>query len=316
MNESEFIAALRSLPLHDGARALKDDCAVIEVGAETLVITHDAMAGGTHWLAGQDLADVAWKLVVANLSDLAAKGARPEAVLLGYQLTGDDDDARFLEGLGAALSAYGVELLGGDTIAGKGPQTVALTAIGRATHTPVPSRAGARPGDEVFVAGTIGDAYAGFTLLRDAAQAGEPPSARNALPPSAHQYLRDSFTRPTPMLAEGEQLAGIVTAMMDISDGLLLDASRLAEASGVTLALASASVPFSAQFREWSNHSEDRDRALRWGDDYALLFTAPPGASLPAHCTRIGEIVERGDAALLLDGAAPGAHDHLGYTHG
>ncbi len=306
MNEAEFITALRSLPLHEGARALEDDCAVIEVGSETLVVTHDAMTAGTHWLPSQDLADVAWKLVAANLSDLAAKGARPEGVLLGHQC--GEADERFLEGLDAALRAFRVPLLGGDTIAGDGPRTISMTAIGRATHTPVPSRSGAQSGDGVFVAGTIGDAYAGFRLLRDADQTADRDSAQ--------KYLRDKFTRPSPLLAEGERLAEIVTAMMDVSDGLLLDASRLAQASKVTLSLESEAVPFSPQFREWSSDKAVRDHALRWGDDYALLFTAPPGEGVAAQFTRIGEVIERTHGPLVLDGAVPAPDERLGFIHG
>jgi len=115
MTEADFIAALRLLPLHPGARGLSDDCAVLTIGAETLVITHDMMAEGTHFRPDADMADVAWKLVASNLSDLAAKGAEPVGVLLGHML--GRDDARFLEGLHAALTAFGAPLLGGDTVA-------------------------------------------------------------------------------------------------------------------------------------------------------------------------------------------------------
>lgn len=309
MNESEFIGALRSLPIHDAARGLGDDCAILSIGSETLVITHDAMAQGIHWLPEQDLADVAWKLLAANLSDLAAKGARPEGVLLSYQLAGGDADPRFLDGLDAALRAFEVPLLGGDTIAATGPQTISLTAIGLASHVPVPSRSGARPGDSVFVAGTIGDAYAGFELLKKA-------RANSGSLSDAHDYLRRRFTRPSPMLADGERLAPIVSAMMDVSDGLLLDAARLADASGVTLAIDSDAVPFSSQFREWSADRSDRERAMRWGDDYALLFTAAPADPIAARFARIGKVMPRGENALLIDGVSPGPDEPLGYTHG
>ena len=122
--ESAFIATLRALATHPAARGLNDDCAVIELGSETLILTHDAMAEGVHFLPGQDRADVAWKLVASNLSDLAAKGAEPLGVLLGYQLGGDD--ARFLAGLGEVLTHYNVPLLGGDTISATGAQVLGL----------------------------------------------------------------------------------------------------------------------------------------------------------------------------------------------
>jgi thiamine-monophosphate kinase len=116
-----------------------------------------------------------------------------------------------------------------------------------------------------------------------------------------------AFRRPLACLAEGEVLAPLVTAMMDISDGLLLDASRMAEASGVTLALTSADVPVAVS-------DERRADALRWGEDYELLFTLEPNSEPPVTAWRIGEVRERGEAPLLLDGKAP--EGPLGYEHG
>ncbi|MBA4052588.1 MAG: thiamine-phosphate kinase, partial [Erythrobacter sp.] len=208
------------MPLHPGARGLADDCAVLTLGSETLVITHDMMAEGTHFRADADMADVAWKLVATNLSDLAAKGAEPLGVLVGYML--GRDNARFLEGLREALEAFATPLLGGDTIAAAGPRALGLTAIGRATHVPVPARSGAQAGDGVWITGPVGRAMLGFE--------GDPE-------------LLTAFDRPLPRLAEGRALAPMVSAMMDISDGLLLDAFRLAEASGVTLALDPQAIP-------------------------------------------------------------------------
>jgi thiamine-monophosphate kinase len=257
------------------------------VGGDTLVLTHDAMVEGVHTLPGQDPADIAWKLVSVNLSDLAAKGARPLGVLLGHMLGPDDE--RFLEGLAEALARYDVPLLGGDTSGGGPPRCWGLTAIGRATHRPVPSRAGAKPGDSVWVTGPLGAALAGFEALRD--RTGGDSTA---------------FRRPLACLGEGEALAPRVTAMMDISDGLLLDASRMAEASGVTLALNSADAPIAVA-------ESRRADALRWGEDYELLFALPAGVEPTVSAWRIGEVRERGGAALLVDGEAPAGP--LGYEH-
>jgi thiamine-monophosphate kinase len=269
------------------ARGLADDCAVLEFGGEALVLTHDMIVEGVHTLPGQDPADIAWKLVTTNLSDLAAKGARPLGVLLGHML--GPDDARFLDGLGEVLARHDVPLLGGDTSSGGPPRTWGLTAIGIATHRPVPSRSGARPRDRVWITGPLGAAMAGFEALRDGA--GSDSAA---------------FRRPLACLAEGEALAPQVTAMMDISDGLLLDASRLAEASGVTLALASGDIPIAVP-------EERRSDAFRWGEDYELLFTLPVEAEPPVSAWHIGEVRESGDARLLLDGKAP--RGRLGYEH-
>jgi thiamine-monophosphate kinase len=248
-----------------------------------------------HWLPAQDPADVAWKLVATNLSDLAAKGAAPLGVLLGYGLGGGEE--RFLAGLAQALAAFDVPLLGGDTVRRAGPAAHGLTALGRATHCPVPTRGGARPGDALWVTGTLGDAMLGFEALREghAGKAGARDTTR--------------FTRPVPRLAEGRALAPLVGAMMDVSDGLLLDATRMARASGVTLAIDSAACPLPPDLPV-----ARRREALAWGDDYELLFTLPNGTVPPCPATRIGVVQPAGPVPLLLDGACP--QGRLGYQHG
>ncbi|MES2491889.1 MAG: thiamine-phosphate kinase [Pseudomonadota bacterium] len=286
--ELSLIAALRAIATHPGARGLEDDAAVLDFGGETLVLTHDMMVEGIHFLPQQDPADVAWKLVATNLSDLAAKGAAPVGVLLGYQLGADD--GRFLAGLAEALGRYDVPLLGGDTVGRSGPQALGLTALGRATHCPVPSRSGARAGDTLWVTGALGGAMIGLEALR--AGAGDSMAYR----------------RPTPRLEEGIALAPQVTAMMDVSDGLLLDAQRMATASGCTLAIDSAAVPLACR-------DSRRADALRWGDDYELLFTMPDGEVPAVAATRIGQVLPNAGSGLLVDGAAPKDGETLGFTH-
>ena len=289
MNESVFIAALRGLASHPAARGLDDDAAVLDLGGEALVLTHDMLVEGVHFLSGQDPADIAWKLVATNLSDLAAKGAEPVGVLLGYMLGGDD--SRFVAGLHEALAHYGVPLLGGDTVGGGGPQVLGLTALGRATHRPVPSRSGAQIGDGLWITGPVGAAMIGLEALR--AGAGD----------------SSAYRRPVALLTEGQSLAQQVTAMMDVSDGLLLDAARMARASGVTFAIDRAKVPIAAP-------ETRRDEALRWGDDYQLLFTLPAGVEPPVAAVRIGAAGAAGAAPILLDGAALSEADGLGFEHG
>jgi thiamine-monophosphate kinase len=286
--EAAFISALRALATSPAARNLEDDCAVLELGSETLILTHDMLVEGTHYLAGADMADVAWKLVATNLSDLAAKGAEPLGVLLGHML--GDGDERFLEGLAEVLARYQVPLLGGDTVSGKGTRSHGLTAIGRATYTPVPSRSGAQVGDGLWLTGPVGAAMLGYEALRDGTGAD-------------HGH----YSRPIPRLAEGQALAPLVTAMMDVSDGLLLDAFRLAEASHVSLAIDCAAVPVAAPDR--------RLECLTWGDDYELLFTLPNRSKLAISATRIGTVEPRGFAPLFLDGDPIISAAGLGYTH-
>ena len=272
---------------HPAARGFADDCAVLELGSETLILTHDTMVEGVHFLPGQSGEDLAWKLVASNMSDLAAKGAKPLGVLLSYQL--GDDDPSFLRGLDAALRHYGAALLGGDTVSSNGPRSLGLSAIGTATYCPVPSRNGAKVGDGIWITGPVGAALLGIEALKS----GEGDSS--------------FYRRGQALLTEGQLLAPLVSAMMDVSDGLLLDAWRMAEASGVTFAIDRSAVPIATP-------EHRRDEALTWGEDYQLLFTASADPVLPCPANRIGTVLAQGSEPLLLDGIAPAGR--LGYEHG
>lgn len=284
MTEIEFLSALRTLPLHEGARGLRDDCALIEIGGETLILNHDTMAEGTHFRPEADPADVAWKLVALNLSDLASKGAKPIGLLLGHAL--GRNDMRFVSGLREVLETYQVPLMGGDTIATTGANTYSITAIGTATSDPVPSRMAAKPGDAVWMTGVVGRAMLGFEGVADHLEA---------------------FSRPRPLVKQGQSLAPLVHAMMDISDGLLLDAYRMAEASEVTIAIDSEKVAVADPAR--------RDECMRWGDDYELLFTMRAGVEPPVEAMQIGSVEPQGFAPMMLDGHPIMNAEGLGYQH-
>lgn len=219
-----------------------------------------------------------------NLSDLAAKGAKPVGVLLSHML--GDGDERFAEGLREILETYRVPLLGGDTVRAEGRRSWGCTAIGKATHTPVPDRRGAKPGDAVYITGTLGRAMFGF---------------------EGDEAYAEEYTRPKPLLDEGVALAPLVTAMMDVSDGLLLDCWRLARASHCTIQLDSESFPVADPAR--------LNECIRWGDDYQLLFTAAPEASLPVSATRIGRVDAMDVAHLWVDSEILTPDDGLGYRH-
>ena len=311
-SESEFIASLRSLAADPAARGLVDDVAVLQVGGQTLVLTHDMMVEGVHYLPDDPPSDVAWKLVAVNLSDLAAKGARPIGLLLGYSLREGEWDEAFADGIRTALTAFAVPLLGGDTVAMPrgAPRALGLTAIGAADGA-VPARSGARPGQHLWVSGTIGDAGAGLRLLRDGRS--EPAG------------LIERYRNPRPRLEAGMRLAPLVTAMMDVSDGLLIDAARMAEASGCRAAIELDAVPLSEALIALAGD----DRAARLaaaaaGDDYELLFAAPPATAhglltladeIGLPLTRIGAF-EAGTGLGLTDrdGAVP-LPDSFGYEH-
>src|SRR3546814_158382 len=165
-SETDLIGRLQALAVHPAARGLNDDAAVLTppIGRD-LVLTHDVLVEGVHYLADDPAGDVAWKLLAVNLSDLAGKGAEPLGVLLGFTLAGDAEwDRAFVDGLRRALSHFGVPLLGGDTVSTAGPRVLGLTAIGQVAPGAAPSRTAARPGDDLWVSGAIGDAGLGLRI--------------------------------------------------------------------------------------------------------------------------------------------------------
>ena len=303
VNESTFIGLMRAIATDPAARGLLDDTAVIEFGNETLILTHDMMAEGVHWLPSADPADVAWKLVASNLSDLAAKGARPLGVLLGFMLGEDDWDRKFAVGLQEVLTRYEVPLLGGDTVANRGDKrALGLTAIGAATHRPVPARSGAQVDDLLYVTGYLGDALAGFELI----EAGFTDIGD----------LAAAYNRPEPRLSEGRALAPVVTAMMDISDGLLLDAERMAKASAVGISIDLSAIPLSMQYQKQRGNGQDsRLQAASWGDDYELLFAVSPSAIIPVRANLIGKVTEGAGPTLHCGGQRIELPASLGYQH-
>lgn len=308
--EQAFIDVLKTIATDAAARALMDDAAVLRIGGASLVLTHDMLVEGVHFLKDAAPADIAWKLAATNMSDLAAKGARPLGVMLGYILRDSDWDIAFAQALGDALAHYNAPLLGGDTVGAPRNDMVrsfGLTAIGQAPIGCAPARSGAAVGDILYVCGTIGDAMLGFEAL----SAGQ----------AADIALTQSYLRPNALLAEGQHIAPIASAMMDVSDGLLLDAYRMAQASGITLHIDSAKVPISAAAKmalarlSAAEAAQKFQAMLRWGDDYALLFAAAADADIPDNAQAIGKVLPRQSAPLLLDGRQLADIADLGYQH-
>ncbi len=309
--EGDFLALMRGLATHPGARGLADDAAVLEVGGAQIVLTHDMLVEGVHFLPDDPADSVAWKLVAVNISDLAAKGATPLGALLGFSLAGNSGwDRAFAEGLGASLAHFGIPLLGGDTVAlpQGAPRSLGLTAIGRAPSCGAPSRSGTKLGDALYVSGSIGDAGAGLALLR----------AGQAKPAS----LIDAYRRPMPDLALGQKLAPLVTAMADISDGLLIDADRIAQSSGCGVEIDLGAVPLSPAFLGARGDTmESRLFAATCGDDYRLIFTVSPAriAELPAldlPFTQVGRCTETPGICLAHEGRKLPLPGRLGFEHG
>lgn len=311
--EARFIDLLRQFATSPAARSLTDDAAVLELGGRQLVLTKDMIVEGVHFRGDDPPEDVAWKLVAVNLSDLAAKGARPTAAMLGYALGTAEWDRAFAQGLATALAAFDLPLIGGDTVSvpAGAPRVLSLTAIGEAQGY-VPSRSGARAGDLLWVSGTIGDAGAGLRVLNGELGPCEPLVRR--------------YRAPRPRLEAGQALAPIVHAMMDVSDGLLIDTGRMAHASMVGVTIKLDRIPLSESFLGLlGDDREARLAAATAGDDYELLFAAPPDAAaeilalserIGLPLSRIGSFTEGAGLVLTNDGDELKLPGRLGYEHG
>lgn len=308
MREVEVIERLRRIATAPEARGLLDDVAVLG----GFVVTHDSIAEGVHFLPHDPPASVGWKLVAVNLSDLAAKGATPAGALLSLTIAGPGEwELAFLGGIEAACESYGLPLIGGDTIAlpAGAPRVLGLTALGTAGER-VPNRTSAMPGDGLWLVGTVGDAAAGLRLLQGDRH--------------AEGALVDIYRRPVPQLEAGRVLAPRASAMMDVSDGLLLDAQRMAEASRCALTIDLDRLPLSSAFvAERGQDFGSRLFAATGGDDYALLAALPTGfdpATLPlpsgTRITRIGTIAGGGPRLSLTSGGEPvELPERLGFEH-
>ena len=291
---------------------LEDDAAVLAppLGRE-LVMAADTMVAGVHYLPDDPADGVAQKLLRVNLSDLAAMGAQPLGYLLTVSAPSNMPDAwfaAFAAGLARDQLSYGISLLGGDTTSTPGPVTLSLTIIGHVAPGQAVRRRGAKPGDEVWVTGTIGDGALGLAV-----------SLGKLSDPSGH--LRRRYCVPDPRL--GLPLAGTVSAAIDVSDGLLQDLGHLCRLAGCGAEVVADCVPLSPAARgagpEWFSN------CLGGGDDYELLLAIPPGKgqALAALCeglgvplTRIGAFVPGDQRVRVIDAAGqPMTIDHHGWSH-
>ncbi|MBS0561527.1 MAG: thiamine-phosphate kinase [Proteobacteria bacterium] len=295
-----------------GALDLLDDAALIAPppGRE-LVLTADAMVAGVHFLPHDPPDLIARKLLRVNLSDLAAKGAVPLGYLMTLSLPRDTTDewlAAFVRGLAADQAEFGVTLLGGDTTSTPGPASLSLTILGHVAPGTMVRRAGARAGDGVWVTGTIGDGALGLAAAQG-----------RLADPTGH--LLDRYRLPRPRV--GLALAGIASAALDVSDGLVQDLGHLCRAAGLTAQIDAAAVPLSDAARaagpDWL------PACLTGGDDYEILCAVPPdreaalraaSAAAGIPVTRIGAF-ETGPAEVVVTDAtgAPMAFARTGWSH-
>ena len=320
LGEFERIARFFGPLAGHGALGLADDVALIDGPAgEQYALTTDTIVEGVDYFPDDPPDLVARKLLRVNLSDLAAKGAQPFGYLLTTVLPQARNEAwleAFSTGLAADQKEFGIVLLGGDSSATPGPTTLSLTAIGRVAKGKAVLRSGARPGDVIYVSGTIGDAALGLGILKGEIEA---PSKKD------RNFLVDRYRIPQPRLALGQKLVGLATAMIDISDGLIADLKHICDASGAAAWIYADAVTRSESARKLSKTLKNfRALQLGGGDDYELLFTSPPSSAY-----RIGDVtrevgmtvacigeMEPGEGVRVLDAKKrPIQIDIAGYSH-
>ncbi len=298
------------VPLTGGrpeALNLADDVALIAGPAgQQWAITKDAMVAGVHFFPDDPPELIARKLVRVNLSDLASKGAEPQFLLLATCFPQDVDAAwidRFAGGLKTDCEEFTVAVIGGDTVATPGPLVLALTAVGRLPENTALLRSNARSGDHIWLSGSLGDAALGLFVAK-----GE----RKTLSDTDVGFLLDRYRLPRPRVTLGPRLRGLAHAGMDVSDGLLGDLAHICRASSCAAEIEADRLPLSAAARAAlaAGLGNGLSTVVTGGDDYEILFTAPPDADralsalsgeLDVPLTRIGRI-KPGQGVALLDG--------------
>lgn len=305
-----------------GAFHLGDDAASLSV--PNAIVTKDLLVEGVHFRSRDARGAIAKKALRVNLSDLAAKGARPVGYFLGCVWpigVKEEAIAEFAAGLREDQDLYKIALMGGDTTAHvlKGaPLTISVTMIGANGPAGMIRRSGAKPGDDVYVSGTIGDAGLGLAAL-----AGEFKFS------AAHKaYLAGRYQLPTPRVSLGGALGGHASASIDVSDGLIADAGHIAEQSKVAIELITEKIPLSDAARSWLQKEENSDAAFArlasLGDDYEILFTAPASRrrsiEMASQVTktpiaRIGTAAKGGGVRLVNSAGAPIGITKAGFDH-
>lgn len=328
MNEFDWIETyLKPLAGPEGLGLLDDAALFKPRPGQDLVLTKDTLVEGVHFFEGEYGAGTAERLMVVNLSDLAAKGARPLGYMLSIAWPKQLDEPSlkqwmqgFTKGLETQQDAYGFKLFGGDTVRTSGPMTISATFIGTVPEGEMVKRSRAQIGDDIWVTGTIGDAHLGLRLAKNDDTISDPDG-------QSIWAWEEAFRHPKPRLLFRKILRKYATSCADISDGLLSEAGHIAKASALQLSLNLSAVPLSHSSRQWCEADDFQKRLIdlvTGGDDYELLFTAKPedsGALIEATSqlnlpiTRIGTVTKgSGVECQGLDGK-PISITKPGYTH-
>ena len=320
LGEFELIAKLFApLATSAGAFGLTDDIALLTPRAgHDIVLKADAIVEGVHFRSSDPADRVAKKALRVNLSDLAAKGAEPIGYLLTLNLpnsTGMTWLEDFARGLGEDQKAYVISLFGGDTTSTPGPLTIAIGAIGAIPSGTMIRRSGAKPGDLVFVSGTIGDAAGGLAVLK---------GNHGGLPLREKEALVRRYQLPEPRLALGQALRGIASASLDVSDGLVADLGHIADVSHVRVAIEALRIPRSDALKALGDSPKDIVSAATAGDDYEIAFTAPAAkrdrvleaaARTSTPVTEIGRVTAGTGITLLGPAGEEIPVARAGYQH-
>jgi thiamine-monophosphate kinase len=324
MDEFDFIATYLAPLAGLGGLGLKDDAATLTpLAGKDLILTKDTMVEGVHFPQGHYGGDTAEKLLRVNLSDLAAKGASPIGYLLSISWPKDIDRnyfKGFARGLRDVQDAFDFKLLGGDTTSIDGPMVVTATLIGEVPAGEMVERAGAEEGDDIWVTGTIGDAYLGLQTVLG--QALEPQPRAEAL-----WHFEKAYYRPEPRLLFRKALRSYARSCADISDGFVADAGHVAGVSEVSFKIDADKIPLSSQTGIWLSGQDDQDAAFKTlltaGDDYELIFTARPehatqirqaAKAIGMRVSRVGQVDKGEGITVISDGQMMQFHK-TGHTH-
>lgn len=307
--EDSLIARhFKPLVTDPGAFGLTDDAAVLRALGEDIVVTTDAIVEGVHFLSDDPPDTIAKKALRVNLSDLAAKGASPAGFVLTLALREIDETwlAAFARGLGEDTGAFNCPLLGGDTVSTPGPLMISITAFGRVPQGKMVRRSGAKPGDQVVVTGTIGDAALGLDILRNGRVA-----AALATDAASRNMLIGRYRVPEPRNALALAIRAHASAAMDVSDGLAGDLAKLCAASGASAVIDLPSIPVSpAATAVLAASAAGIEILISGGDDYEMLCAIPSDAfeefmrearTAGVAASPIGTIVAGAAAPKFLD---------------
>ena len=324
-NETELIQTYLA-PLAAGAPGafgLADDAALLTPEPGTsLVISCDPIIAGVHFFPTDRADDIAWKALAVNVSDLAAKGALPLAYTMALALPEAPGRAwmsEFSAGLKSAQLAFGCHLIGGDTDRTPGPLSISITAFGKVPHGQMIARGGAKIGDFVFVTGTLGDAALGLKLRQS------PEALGTSMTADARQHFLSRYLRPRPRLETVPLLRQYASAALDISDGLVKDAGRLANGANAALSIETRHLPFSiAAEQALAGDASLITTLVSGGDDYEILFAVPAEKheAFIAHArlhgtviSEIGRLTAGTGVTITLPNGHPLAIHNTGYDH-